>query len=75
MRNAEEGLSLRRPSLPAHGMFPALGFKQKRHSKVERSVESNLSPCFVLGTYQGEPWPREALAIELKAGHYCQAGL
>lgn len=55
MRNAEEGLTLRRTSLPAHGMFPASGFKQRRYSEVECSVESNLSPCFVLGTYQGEP--------------------
>lgn len=42
--------------LPAYGMFPALGFKQQ-YSEVECSVENNLSPCFVLGTYQGEPWP------------------
>lgn len=52
-----EGLTLRRASLPACGMFPALGLKQKRHSEVECSVESNRPPCFVLGTYQGEPWP------------------
>lgn len=57
MKNAEEGLTLRRASLPARGKFPALGLKQKRYSEVECSVESSLSPCFVLGTYQGEPWP------------------
>lgn len=63
-------------SSPGHGMFPALGLKQKPHSEGACSVENKpcLSPCLVTGAYQGEPRRCGAPGIELRAGHSCQAG-
>lgn len=61
-------------SWPGRGMLPASGLKQKLYSEGEGSVENKpcLSPCFVLGAYQGEPLPCGALVIEFRAGHSCQ---
>lgn len=74
-RNAEEGLTLRRQGVgQAMECSQPWGLKQKLYSEGECSVENKpcLSPCFVLGAYQGEPLPCGALDIEFRARHSCQ---
>lgn len=49
-------------------MFPALGLKQKLYSEGACSVENKpcLSPCLVLGAYQGEPLAAGARILNLE---------